>query len=515
MSERKTCAFLFWSLSVVGAVAGCGVAEQQTEPDEPNTSDDTQTNDSTSTHGTTSTVRTSTQTSNTSVNPTTSPLVTGQTTLADESAQPTSEPRSATSSATESADAGSASTSTSGVASGATGGTTTQPIEALDCGPDGWAVENHGPPENRVNYVILGDGYDKTTINTTLEQHIHTMLERRFEHESGEPYGRYRKFVNICVMKVVSETNGIGNGPTAFDGGNGGDRLAQVNSRKVREYLDANLPERLEPSWSAVVLNQDLWENTGSVLMLWSGAHEEAPGAALHEGGHGFHGLADEYGTCTGRGCGEDTKRMGITGTEYQEVNSTGQPTTTDGKWDLWFGHVQKAIKDPNGRATGLQSTFSGSRYESPTSGQYRPSDNSMMNSLFGLDPDTSFNAVSREQMVFSIWQFVRPIDSTIPEAGAVSGPGVLQVNVIDPDVINVDWSVDGEVVAESAGTTFNTAVLGPGEHVVSARAYDNATEDLVRLRTSRCPSAVRGMYCQATAWKNSEQTVEWTVTIP
>lgn len=366
-----------------------------------------------------------------------------------------------------------------------------------------------------MNYVILGDGYDETTINTTLEQHIHTMLERRFEHESGEPYGRYRNFVNICVMKVVSETNGIGNGPTAFDGGNGGDRLARVSSQKVRAYLDANLPERLEPSWTAVVLNQDLWENTGSILMLWSGAHEEAPGAALHEGGHGFHGLADEYGTCTGRGCGEDTNRMGATGTEYQEVNSTGQPTTTDGKWDLWFGDVQKAIKDPNGQATGLQSTFSGSRYESPTSGQYRPSDNSMMNSLFGLDADTSFNSVSREQMVFSVWQFVRPIDSTVPPEGEVSGPAVLQVNVIDPNVINVDWSVDGEAVAENAGTTFDTGILGPGEHVVSARAYDNATEDLVRLRTSQCPAAVRGSYCQATAWKNSEQTVEWTVTIP
>jgi hypothetical protein len=392
---------------------------------------------------------------------------------------------------------------------------TTQDIEPLDCGPDGWAVENHGPPENRVNYVILADGYDSTTINTTLEAHINTMLQRRFEHESGEPYGRYRNFVNICVMKVVSQNNGIGNGPTAFDGGNGGDRLARVDSQKVRTYLNENLPERLEPSWTAVVLNQGLWENTGSILMLWSGAHEEAPGAALHEGGHGFHGLADEYGSCTGLGCGEDTNGTGIMGTEHEEVNTTGNPATTDGKWNLWFGDVQKAIKDPNGEATGLQSSFSGSRYESPTSGQYRPSDNSMMNSLFGLAPDTSFNSVSREQMVFSIWQFVKPVDSTVPAVGNVAGPGVLQVNVIDPAVISVDWSVDGEVVGEASGTTFDTSILTKGEHSVSARAYDNATEDLVRLRTSECPSSVTGSYCQATAWRNSEQTVEWTVTIP
>ncbi len=95
--------------------------------------------------------------------------------------------------------------------------------------------------------------------------------------------------------------------------------------------------------------------------------------------------------------------------------------------------------------------------------GQYRPSDNSMMNSLFGLSADTSFDSVSREQMVLPIWQFVRPIDSTVPAQGVVSGPGNLQVNVIDPLVINVDWSVDGELVAENAGTTFDTGVLTPG----------------------------------------------------
>lgn len=398
---------------------------------------------------------------------------------------------------------------------GATGGMTTEEIEPLDCGPDGWAVENHGPPENRVNYIILGDGYDATTINTTLEEHIEVALERRFEHESGEPYGRYRNFVNICVMKVVSQSNGIGNGSTAFDGGNGGDRLARVNSQKVNAYLDENLPERLEADWTAVVLNQDLWENTGSILMLWSGGNRDAAGAALHEGGHGFHQLADEYGTCTGAGCGEDTDGSGTTGREYQEVNSTGDPATTGGKWDLWFGTVQVAIQDPNGMATGIQSTFSGSRYESPSSGQYRPSDNSMMNSLFGMNVNTSFNSVSREQMVFSIWQHVRPVDSTVPEEGAVSGASTLQVNVIDPAVIDVDWSVDGAVVAESGGTTFDTSTLGSGTHTVSARAYDNATDDLVRLRTGECPAAVSGRYCHATAWSNSEQTVEWTVTIP
>jgi hypothetical protein len=51
--------------------------------------------------------------------------------------------------------------------------------------------------------------------------------------------------------------------------------------------------------------------------------------------------------------------------------------------------------------------------------------------------------------------------------------------------------------------------------HTVSAKAYDNATEDLVRYRDGTCQASVKGNYCHATGWKNSTQTVTWAVTIP
>ena len=203
--------------------------------------------------------------------------------------------------------------------SGAAGG---PPPPPLDCGAEGWAVENHGSPKNRVNYVILADGYTAATVETTLKTHIEAALKRRFEHESGEPYGRYRNFVNICVMKAVSQTDGIGKGPTAFDGGNGGDRLAAVNESKVNAYIKAKVPATFEVDWKAVVLNQDKWENTGSYLMLWSGGNTDGPGAALHEGGHGFHQLADEYGSQTG--CNNQKASCGTNGTANAEVNSAG-----------------------------------------------------------------------------------------------------------------------------------------------------------------------------------------------
>ncbi|WP_437693799.1 M64 family metallopeptidase [Sorangium sp. So ce176] len=382
----------------------------------------------------------------------------------------------------------------------------------LDCGANGVAIESAGPPENRVNYVILGDGYDATTVSSTYLEHIEAAMDLRFSSPIGEPYGRYRKFVNICAIKVVSPSNGV---PGAL-GCTGDDesRLAECDTRAADRALEANLPDDLEVDWHAIVLNNDRWWNTGSSWMLWSGSHPEAPGAALHEGGHGFHQLADEYcAKATGSGCGPDM--CGGSGTEYVEVNSTASCDTTAGKWDRWLGHDAAD-------STGIQGTFVGSRYVD--TGQYRPSSNSMMNSLFGGHKNTSFNPVSREKIIMDIWMRVKPIDSADPPAGPVTDPATLTVNVIDPEVISVDWTLDGDVIATDGGPVYDIAAarLPSGTHTIVARAYDNAGEEWVRYRSGECldppPSRNPGYFdpCWGRdSWRRSQETVTWTVTIP
>ena len=314
----------------------------------------------------------------------------------------------------------------------------------------GVAVENAGPPGNRVNYVILGDGYDATSVNTTFMEHITAAMAKRFADPIGQPYLRYRKFVNICALKIVSANNGVAAGtptaagPTAFNCGErnpGTDsRLAECDTQAAMAALTANLPSTFMVDWHAIMLNNSEWWNTGSSWMLWSGANRDAGGAAAHEGGHGFHQLADEYCSAgTGSGCGTVNGGPDASGGSSQ-VNMTNNGTTTGDKWPMWLTYVQAG-------ATELQGTFS------MGSGPYRPSINSMMNSLFGNNPNTSFNSVSREKMVMDVWRNCVPIDSTVPPAGDAAGATTLQVNVIDPAVIDVDWSVDGAVVAAKGGT--------------------------------------------------------------
>ena len=83
---------------------------------------------------------------------------------------------------------------TSGMTGGAGGRTGTggapeeeppEPIGELDCGPNGVVIENAGPASNRVNYVIVGDGYSASELETTFIEHIEFAIGQRFSARSA------------------------------------------------------------------------------------------------------------------------------------------------------------------------------------------------------------------------------------------------------------------------------------------------------------------------------------------
>jgi hypothetical protein len=383
---------------------------------------------------------------------------------------------------------------TSGSTSGGTGGSFVAggmgggpAIPPLECGGKGAVIENHGPTTNRVNYVIIGDGYSEAELETTYLEHIQTYMTKRFSDPVGQVYLRYRNFVNVCAIKIPSTP--ICGSSTFGCCGDDQSRLARCNNMAINQAIDQNLPATFEVDWNAAVLNGNSWWNTGAQLMLWSGGNRDAAGGALHEGGHGFHQLADEYGDCGGN-----------------QVNNTDDNVMAEGKWDLWLGYDQQP-------GTGEQGF-----YECMGSGNYRPAVNSMMDSLFGNDPDTSFNAPSREKMIMDIWRIIEaPWDSLDPPEGAVTSPAALTLNLIDPMVISVDWTVDGQPVMETHGPSLSTSGFAPGTHTVTAKAYDNAGMDLVRYRTggNSFNRQYWGPPTMANGMRGSEKTATWTVTIP
>lgn len=346
----------------------------------------------------------------------------------------------------------------------------------LDCGASGIALESAGPPKNRVNYIIVGDGYSEADLGTTYMKHINEMLRVRFQPEL-EPYSKYRKFINICALKVASPSSGIGTtrGNSAFGGyGNDETRLGYIEDNKVRDAITKLLPKEIEADWVGVVLNSDRWWNAGGHYMVWSGAHKDAGLAAMHEGGHSYQLLADEYGgDCTFSG---DEARM--------RVNVTKDGVNTAGKWSKWldFNHTP---------GTGMQGIFEGGQY--CDKGAFRPSKQSVMNMLWDSH---YFNAISLENAVRLIYGMVKPIDSASPST--TTSPGELTVDVVDPAVIKLDWYVDEQLKAKDGGRALNVAALSlpAGAHMIRARAYDETTW-------------VRGDR------KELEQSVSWTIQVP
>jgi len=104
------------------------------------------------------------------------------------------------------------------------------------------------------------------------------------------------------------------------------------------------------------------------------------------------------------------------------------------------------------------------------------------------------FDAISKEQFIRRFYEFVDPLDGYTERWGTNHNLTEFYVDTVDPAVIKVDWTVDGETVV-NAGETFRIAKdhYGFGTHTVTARAYDPT-------------DWVRG---DRTAL---EQTVTWTV---
>ncbi len=387
----------------------------------------------------------------------------------------------------------------------------------LDCGAAGIVLEAHGPSENRINYIIVGDGYTSEDLETAYPAHLEEMLlghgtpgeqgyrPGRFSPEL-EPYRRYRNFINICALKIVSATSGvepgIGGGgkgcpngaSTALDGcGDDDTRLGYINNDKVYTAVEDNLPATIEMDWVAVVFNGSNWWNSGGIPMVWSGGNEDATLAAQHEGGHGFFVLADEYGGSCDQGLPQE---------DNMRVNVTLDPNTTADKWTHWLGTTQvlgdgivhEGLEAPG---TGMQQAFEGGQY--CNTGVYRPSQESVMNSLWA---SYYHNSISLEKAVREIHELIDPIDSHTPLA--TTTPGVLEVLVIDPAVIKVEWSVDGSPVAGSGncGQALDVAALGlaSGSHVVTARAIDDTAWVPMDSPLGR---------------EDLEQTVEWTIEVP
>jgi hypothetical protein len=203
-------------------------------------------------------------------------------------------------------------------------------------------IVNHGPPSERWNLVIVGDGYQVAELGTfanDAQDVVNALFAAPpFNDPGGILVPSIRSAVNVHRVDVSSTGSGAddpaacgGSGATAatyFDASfcNGGiRRLLLVNNATVLNVVNAQVPQ-----WHAILclVNSSVYGGAGGTVATSS----KAAGAleiALHELGHSAFGLADEYEYWAG--CGVDTDRNNHPPSEPSEPNVTA--TLTPLKW--------------------------------------------------------------------------------------------------------------------------------------------------------------------------------------
>jgi hypothetical protein len=330
-------------------------------------------------------------------------------------------------------------------------------------------IAEHGPSSNRVNTFFLGDGYTSGDISAgTYTNHVQGYVNYMFANAvNSDPFYRYRNFFNLYKVNVVSNQSGADEPQTGvvrdtaldatyrYDGTT--DRLLYVNDSKANAILNAAIAGSGKTvRMKFITVNDTIYGGGGGSYAVYAGGNSSAREIALHENGHSFSGLADEYGGFTTTYTGGDPSEINVT------TNSTGA------KWSQWKGY-----NDPTGSVVGA---YNGGRYYD--SGIYRPTADSKMRTL-----GVPFNAVSREKIIQDIYRIVRPLDSYTSNATTLFDPVSLDVTRVDNSVINTQWIIDGTLDNAANGLSsldFSSLDLTPGHHAISVRAFDPTGFDSV-----------------------------------
>jgi Ca2+-binding RTX toxin-like protein len=342
---------------------------------------------------------------------------------------------------------------------------------------------SNGPSSNRVDIIFTGDGYQSSEIDTTYSSHVSALTNYMFSGDLiSQPFGRYKNFFNAHKVNVMSNEFGADDPSTgtfrdtALDASYLWDgvtqRLLYVSDSKTDAAIASALSGTgIDPEMLFVTVNETQYGGGGGKYAVYAGGNQDSLDIALHEVGHSFAGLADEYGGST----------TPYAGAEPTQSNVTTDPTGA--KWEHWIGYDQPGI--------GTISAYEGGFYHE--SGIYRPSLDSKMRSL-----SQPFDAISREQFILRIYDYVDPIDAHTDNSGWLVNTDFVSVDVIDPAVIKVRWSVDGKMIQDGGvyALDLSNQGYGLGTFAVTALAYDDT--DWVRTNRDKL-----------------QETVSWTVDVP
>lgn len=315
-------------------------------------------------------------------------------------------------------------------------------------------LRDNGPADKRINLVVLGDGY------TEEEQEVFMvdaaqLIDYLF---ATLPFSHYRDYFNVYAIKVISPESGVKHPGTATDVeepvfpvsdpdnylGTTFDFQAihrciyTSNVFKTTQVLAAHIPFYDE---AFVVVNSAEYGGCAGLYSYFS-KHSAANEILIHELGHSFSGLADEY-------------WFAPTG---ESPNKTQDDNPQTNRWRNWIGADGVGIYP---------------FVEEPT--WFRPHQNCIMRSL-GND----FCSVCVETTIERIHQLQGPIESFNPEEETIEFEEeevAFEVSLIypNPNDLEFSWELNDVVVEEqSTRVIIEEDELEEGDNVLTFSVVDN-----------------------------------------
>jgi hypothetical protein len=329
-------------------------------------------------------------------------------------------------------------------------------------------IINNGNSQNRLDIAILGDGYtaaDAQKYKADVQGFVAAFFNQ-------DPWKEYQRYVNVHRIDVVSNQSGADHPEnnafvdTALDAAyncNGVQRLICVDNNKVDTVI-ANTLGPTQHDVTLVIVNDPVYGGSGGAIAVVS-VEATAVEIILHELGHSFGLLGDEYGGPPPPACNNSV--------EPAVPNGTKETQRAAIKWNAW---IDPSTPLPTTTATnGVPGLYEGSNY--CDTGLYRPTNNSKMRTL-----GNPYEQINTEQLIRRIYNFVSPLDSSAPAASDIA-MGQSQVRSFAVSVpvpfthsLNIRWLVDGQQQSTAATFDLNSANLAAGNHTLTVAVNDPTT---------------------------------------
>jgi hypothetical protein len=330
-------------------------------------------------------------------------------------------------------------------------------------------IRTNGPSANRIDFVILGDGYTSRELlkfASDVDRLIGPLLQR-------PPFAEYAAYFNVHRVDLISPQSGVDHPErrqfrdTALNATytcGGFVQLICVDHALVHAVLDRSVAAD-QRDVILVLVNDAQYGGGGGPIATASTDPIGTVNLVLHELGHTIGLLGDEYVEIQ---CRTPPDR------ERAEPNITAVTDRDAIKWKAWIADdTPVPTEDPVPSLVGLY------RGAQNCAHLHRPTYNSMMRT-----PGMPFEAVNTEQLIRRFYNFVSPIDDAAPaeeqirvQAGTPAHFSVVPLQPASHD-LEIRWTVDGAPAGRDATLALSLEVRSR-PYLVEVEVRD--TTDAVR----------------------------------